>query len=64
MSVNSATGAIFISKSKPLGNYTVKVIGTLPDLVTKTSEIFTINVKNTVPVFSSNLSNVTAPLMS
>ena len=62
MSVDSTTGSIFVSKSKPAGTYTVKVIGTLPDLVTTTSAIFTIIV-NTAPVFSSALSNVTVPLM-
>jgi hypothetical protein len=63
MSVDSATGSIIVSKSKPAGTYTIKVIGTLPDLVTTTSAIFTIKV-NTVPVFSSALANVKAPLMS
>jgi len=63
MSVDSATGSIFVSKSKPAGTYTVKVIGTLPDLVTTSSAIFTIKI-NTVPVFSSTLTNVTAPLMT
>jgi hypothetical protein len=62
MKVDPANGTIFVSQSKAPGNYTIKVIGTLPDLVTKYSEIFTINV-NTVPVFSSPLNNVTAPLM-
>jgi hypothetical protein len=39
------------------------VIGTLPDLVTKTSAIFTINIlKNTVPVFSFPLADITVPL--
>ena len=42
MSVDSATGAIFVSQLKPIGTYTIKVIGTLPDFVTTTSEIFTI----------------------
>ena len=59
MSVNSATGSIFVSKSKPIGTYTIKVIGTLPDFTTSTSAIFIIKVKeNTVPVFSSPLLNV------
>ena len=41
------------------------MIGTLPDLVTTTSAIFTIEIEaNTVPVFSSDLSNVIAPLMT
>jgi hypothetical protein len=66
MSVNSATGAIFVSTSKPGGTYNIKVIGTLPDLVTTTSAIFTIVIKepvNTVPVFSSSLIDKSAPLM-
>jgi hypothetical protein len=63
MTVDSTTGSIFVSKSKPVGTYTVKVIGNLPDLVTTTSAIFTIKIENTAPVFSSALSNVTVPLM-
>jgi hypothetical protein len=59
MSVDPATGTIFVSKLKPIGTYTIKVIGTLPDLATSTSAIFKINVvENTVPVFSSPLLNV------
>jgi hypothetical protein len=59
MSVDLATGAIFVSKLKPIGIYTIKVIGTLPDFVTLTSAIFKIKVvENTVPVFSSPLLNV------
>jgi hypothetical protein len=42
MSVNPATGSIFVSMSKPIGNYIIKVIGTLPDLATLNSAIFTI----------------------
>jgi hypothetical protein len=44
MSVDSETGTINVSKSKPAGTYTVKVIGTLPDLATTHSENFTINI--------------------
>jgi hypothetical protein len=54
MSIDSATGEIFVSKLKPNGTYTIKVIGTLPDLFTTTSAIFTINVKenkNRLPFF-------------
>jgi hypothetical protein len=41
------------------------VIGTLPDLVTTTSAIFTIKIEaNTVPVFSSPLTDITVPLMT
>jgi hypothetical protein len=42
MSVDPATGAIFVSQLKPIGTYTIKVIGTLPDLATLYSTIFTI----------------------
>jgi hypothetical protein len=64
ISVNSATGAIFVSASKPAGTYNIKVIGTLPDLVTTTSAIFTVTIKaNTVPVFSSPLIDKSDPLM-
>jgi hypothetical protein len=63
MSVNQTTGSISVSNLKPVGTYTVKVIGTLPDLVTTTSAIFTIIV-NTVPVFNTSLNNVTVPLMT
>ena len=64
MSVNSVTGSIFFSKLKPVGTYTVKVIGTLPDL-SKTSADFTINIlPNTVPVFSSSLTDITVALMT
>jgi hypothetical protein len=51
MSVDSATGTIFVSKSKPAGTYTVKVIGTLPDLISSNSAVFTITIINTAPVF-------------
>jgi hypothetical protein len=40
--VNSVTGTIFVSKLKPIGTYTIKVIGTLPDFATSTSAIFKI----------------------
>ncbi len=65
ISVNSVTGDIFVSSSKPVGTYIIKVVGTLPNLVTTTSEIFTITIKaNNVPVFSSPLPNVIVPLFS
>ena len=51
MSVDSSTGTIFVSKSKPAGTYTVKVIGTLPDLESSNSAVFTITIINTAPVF-------------
>ena len=41
------------------------MIGTLPDLVTTTSAIFTIKIEaNTVPVFSSSLTDITVALMT
>ena len=61
--VDSATGAIFVSKSKPRGSYEVKIVGTLPEYTTS-SAIFTIAIQNTAPVFKTSLSNVTVPLMS
>jgi hypothetical protein len=36
MSVNPSTGTIFISSSKPVGTYTIKVKGTVPELSTST----------------------------
>jgi hypothetical protein len=48
MSVNSITGSIFVSKMKPAGTYTIKVIGTLPDQVTTTSATFTIRVNSLI----------------
>jgi hypothetical protein len=35
---DTKTGNIILSKSKPVGTYKVKVIGTLPDLVTSTEQ--------------------------
>ena len=64
--VNPTTGSISVSKNKPVGNYTIKVIGTLPDLVTTFSATFTININATfkyIPVFSSPLNNVNVLLM-
>jgi hypothetical protein len=34
VSVDSVTGYIIVSKDLPVGTYHIKVIGTLPDLVT------------------------------
>jgi hypothetical protein len=57
------TGTILIH-SKPRGIYTIKVVGTLPDLVTSTSADFTIIIENTAPHFSIfPLSDCLAPLM-
>ncbi len=61
--VDSATGTIFVSKSKPRGSYEVKIVGTLPEY-TSGSAIFSIEILNTAPVFKTSLSNVTVPLMS
>jgi hypothetical protein len=65
MSINPTTGTIFVSMYKPIGIYSIKVIGTLPDLVTTTSAIFKIHVKlNSVPIFASPLANVKVPLLT
>jgi hypothetical protein len=42
ISIDASTGDIIVSKSKIVGTYKVKVIGTLPDLATSTYEIFEI----------------------
>jgi hypothetical protein len=39
-----STGAIKVNTNKPLGTYSAKIIGTLPDLTTTKSEIFTITI--------------------
>jgi hypothetical protein len=44
MKVDSETGSIMVSLLKPIGVYTIEIIGTLPDLVTKNSAIFNIYV--------------------
>jgi hypothetical protein len=49
MSVDSATGTIKIHQSKPDGTYHIKVIGTLPDLITTSSVQITIIVKQNSP---------------
>jgi uncharacterized protein YlxW (UPF0749 family) len=38
------TGAIKVNTNKPAGTYSIKVIGTLPDLTTTKNEIFTITI--------------------
>ena len=64
--MNPADGKIFVSKSKLAGTYIIKVIGTLPDLVTTTYSIFTIVITapavNTPPFFTTTLIDVTVPL--
>jgi hypothetical protein len=48
-----------------MGTYTIKVIGILPDFATSYSALFKIYVKeNTVPIFSSPLTNVKVSLMT
>lgn len=42
MSVDPSSGTIFVSNNKPIGSYSIKVIGTLPDLVSTTFATFTI----------------------
>jgi hypothetical protein len=39
-----STGAIKVNTNKAAGSYYVKIIGTLPDLTTTKSEIFTITI--------------------
>jgi hypothetical protein len=39
-----STGAIKVNTNKAPGTYSVKIIGTLPDLTTTISEIFTITI--------------------
>ena len=39
-----STGAIKVNTNKAAGTYSVKIIGTLPDLTTTKSEIFTITI--------------------
>lgn len=55
MSVDSLTGSIFVSLSKPAGTYQIKIIGTLSDSWTTTSQVFTINIAapavNSLPYF-------------
>jgi hypothetical protein len=65
MGVDSATGRIFVSKSKPRGTYQIKIVGTLPEYSTD-SAVFTIDIMNTAPVFKTSLSDVppVVPLMS
>lgn len=67
MSVDPTSGSIWVSLLKPFDIYTIKVVGTLPDNVSKTSASFIIEVKenilNTKPVFSSPLNNAQVPLM-
>jgi len=55
MDVNSTAGTIFVSSTKLPGTYTIKVKGILPDLVSSTSEIFTILIKekNMPPIYLS-----------
>jgi len=50
ISVNASTGDIRVSASKKVGNYQIKVVGTLPDLTVK-FEIFKINILKQ-PVYS------------
>ena len=41
---DSSTGAIKVNTNKAPGTYSVKIIGTLPDLTTTEYEIFTIKI--------------------
>lgn len=75
ISVNTSTGDIRISMSKPVGNYQIKIIGRLPDLTVR-SEIFKITIMkkpvytNFNPIYSfqidisaSNLSYYELPIL-
>jgi hypothetical protein len=53
ISVDYTTGAITISTTKAPGTYSVKVIGTLPDLVTTKNEIFSITIGGGGPANSA-----------
>ena len=59
--MDATTGNIFVSKLKPEGTYKIKVIGTLPDLITTTSEVFTIII-NALPKFSYQPISIVVPL--
>jgi hypothetical protein len=52
ITVDATTGDIRVSPSKPVGNYQVKVIGTLPDL-TVTHKTIKINIKKYIPPAST-----------
>ena len=57
ISINSANGEITVDTTKPEGIYLIKVVGTLPDLITNTFHVFTISIgsTNTPPYFESIL---------
>ena len=56
ISVDSATGVISVSKFKKVGTYQIEIIGLLPDQTTKSSSIFTIDIKrNTQKKVNSNI---------
>jgi hypothetical protein len=60
VSIDALTGTLTVDISKPSGTYSIKVIGTLPDLLTQTSSIFTLNIGvagNNPPTFISTLSD-------
>jgi hypothetical protein len=43
--INPLTGAIKVNTNKAPGTYRIIVIGTLPDLITTKTEIFTITIE-------------------
>jgi hypothetical protein len=45
ISVDSTSGLISVSKFKKVGTYQIEIVGILPDNTTKTSSIFTIDIK-------------------
>lgn len=54
-----------VNQTKPAGIYYVKVVGTLPDLKTTDSYVFTINIGssgNSIPYFNSPLVDISVPL--
>jgi hypothetical protein len=53
LSVNQSTGTIFVSDKKLPGTYNIKVIGTLPDLITTYSANFTIIITASDPPYFS-----------
>lgn len=44
VSVDSLSGTMTVAMAKPPGTFSIKIIGMLPDLLTSTSFIFTLNI--------------------
>lgn len=66
ITVDPNFGTIQVQQAKPAGTYQVKVVGTLPDLFTTYSHVFTINLvvsgANFLPYFQTPLTDITVPL--